>query len=281
MNTMRCQPFARSKFSVAAALGLALSLLWQTPGQAVTFNPPGDAAPRQSAGGSSRGGLTFDPPGDAAPRETAGGSSRGIVTFDPPGDPAPQQTVGSSSRGEDNLVMALVPQTNHGRTIAERPTFFIYLPEIPVKQGFFSIQDENRNGLYQTYIEIPENRGIISFTLPDDAPPLEVGKNYEWHFVAIEGAKLRPDSPEISGWIKRVEPSSDVTTIAQSGVSLELATAYGQQGIWYDTLSTLVELKHLQPENRNLNGEWAELLEQVGLAAIAANPVVPIAPKAE
>lgn len=302
MNTMRCQPFARSKFSVAAALGLALSLLWQTPGQAVTFNPPGDAAPRQTAGGASRGGLTFEPPGDAAPRQTAGGSSRGltfdppgdpaprqtaggssrgIVTFDPPGDPAPQQTVGSSSRGEDKWVTALVPQTNHGRTTAERPTFFIYLPEIPVRQGFFSIQDEHRNGLYQTYIEIPENRGIISFTLPDDAPPLEVGKDYEWHFVAIEGVKLRPDSPEISGWIKRVEPSAEVKTIARSGVSLELATAYGQQGIWYDTLSTLVELKHLQPENRNLNSEWAELLEQVGLAAIAANPVVPIAPKAE
>ncbi|MGB7056519.1 MAG: DUF928 domain-containing protein [Geitlerinemataceae cyanobacterium] len=304
MKVMCCAtPIAPFKLSVTAALGLVLSLLWQIPGQAVTFNPPGDpaprqtaggasrggltfdppgdAAPRQTAGGSSRGGLTFDPPGDPAPRQTAGGSSRGIVTFDPPGDPAPHQTVGSSSRGEDSLVMALVPETNHGRTVAERPTFFIYLPEIPMKRGFFSIQDEHRNGLYQTYIDIPENRGIISFTLPEDAPPLEVGKDYEWYFVAVEGETLRPDSREISGWIKRVEPSSEVATIARAGVSLELAMAYGQQGIWYDTLNTLVELKHLQPDNDNLNSEWAELLEQVGLSAIAANSVVPIAPKAE
>jgi Domain of Unknown Function (DUF928) len=303
MKAMCIQTIAPPKFSVAAALGLALSLLWQIPGEAVTFNPPGDPTPRQTvggasrggltfnppgdptprqtAGGSSRGGVTFDPPGDPTPRQTAGGSSRGGVTFDPPGDPAPQQTVGSSSRGEDSLVTALVPETNHGRTVAERPTFFIYLPEISLKQGFFSIQDEDRNGLYQAYIDIPENRGIISVTLPEDAPPLEVGKNYEWHFVAITGETLRPDSPQISGWIKRVELSSDVTAITRSGVSLKLATAYAQQGIWYDTLSTLVELKHLQPDNGDLNGEWAELLEQVGLGAIAANPVVPILPRAE
>jgi Domain of Unknown Function (DUF928) len=300
---MCCQTIALSKLPSAAAIGLALSLLWQIPGQAVTFNPPGDLAPRQTvgaasrggltfnppgdpaprqtAGGSSRGGLTFDPPGDPAPRQTAGGSSRGSVTFDPPGEPAPQQTVGSSSRGDDSSVMALVPETNHGRTVAERPTFFIYLPEIPMRRGFFSIQDEHRNSLYQTYIDIPENQGIISFTLPDDAPPLEVGKDYEWYFVAIEGEKLRPDSPEISGWVKRVELSADVAAIIRSGASLELANAYGQQGIWYDTLSTLVELKQLQPDNTELNSEWAELLEQVGLGAIAANSVVPIVPRAE
>jgi Domain of Unknown Function (DUF928) len=322
---MCCQTIAPSKFSLVMALGLVLSLGWQAPGQAIaftppgdgaprqtaggasrrslTFDPPGDATPRDTAGGSSRGGSTFDPPGDATPRDTAGGSSRGgqtfyppaeaipqpgaenwfrgRVTFDPPGEPAPQQTVGSSSRSEDSWVTALIPETNHGRTVAERPTFFIYLPEIPVSQGFFSIQDEQRNNLYQTYIDIPTNKGIISFTLPEDAPPLEVGKNYEWHFVTIEGDKMRPDSPEISGWIKRVELSSEVAAIARSGVSMELATAYGQQGIWYDTLSTLVALKRLQPDNDDLNDEWSELLEQVGLGAIAPNTVFPIPPKAE
>ncbi|HIK31058.1 MAG TPA: DUF928 domain-containing protein [Oscillatoriales cyanobacterium M4454_W2019_049] len=285
------------------ALGLIFSLGCQTPSLAVTFNPPGDAAPRQTAGGASRGGLTFNPPGDAAPRQTAGGSSRagvtfdppgdpapartagsstrGAVTFDPPGDPAPQQTVGSSSRGEEYWVTALVPETNHGRTVAERPTFFIYLPEMDVREGFFSIQDEHRNGVYQTYIEIPEHGGIISFTLPEDAPPLEVDRDYEWHFVPINGETLRPDSPEIVGWIKRVAPSSNLEKIARAGASLDLANAYGQQGIWYDTLSTLVTLKQLQPDNTDLNGEWSDLLEQVGLGAIAPNSVVPIEPKAE
>ena len=251
-----------------------------TRGQAI-FETPGTDAPTRTTGGASRSDTVFETPGTDAPAQTTGGASRGEVTFETPGSESPNTTTGAGSRGEQYFVTALIPNTNHGRTVSERPTFYIYMPPTSVKQVFFSLQDEDRNNYYQTILPITSRKGIISFTLPDDAPPLEVGKHYEWYFVTLEGERLRPDSPSISGWIERIEPNPTLAAQERSGTSLELAASYGRQGVWYDTLTTLVELKRSEPGNNNLVSEWTELLEQVGLGDYAANPILVTEPLTE
>jgi Domain of Unknown Function (DUF928) len=320
----------RSKI-LATIFSLCCVTQWGTSARAVMFEPPGDVAPAQTAGGASRGRVSFTPPGDTAPAQTSGGASRGRLSFTPPGDPAPTRTLSGSSRGvtfeapgdpspsseqssdggasrstidptansttqsiqqapdsaaDDrpdaliNTAIALLPETEVGRTVEERPTFFVYLPETASRKVFFSLLDDRRNSYYQTFIEISGERGIVSFQLPEDAPPLEIGKNYEWYFAIVEGEKMRPDSPTVSGWVKRVAPSASLSdrraSQDKSGMTLELVRAYGLEGIWYDTLSSLVELKRLQPNNPNLNSEWTQLLEQVGLDSIAVNRIVPL-----
>ncbi|MBE9040752.1 DUF928 domain-containing protein [Oscillatoriales cyanobacterium LEGE 11467] len=251
-----------------------------TRGETV-FETNGANAPTRTTGGASRGETVFETNGADAPAQTTGGASRGEVTFETPGRESPNTTSGASSRGEQYFVTALIPNTNHGRTVSERPTFYIYMPATSVKQVFFSLQDEDRNSYYQTTLPIANRKGIISFTLPDEAPPLEVGKHYEWYFVTLEGDRLRPDSPSISGWIERIEPDRSLAAQASAGTSLELAASYGRQGVWYDTLTTLVELKRSEPDNNNLVSEWTELLEQVGLGDYAANPILVTEPLTE
>ena len=54
---------------------------------------------------------------------------------------------------------------------------------------------------------------------------------------------------------------------------MEVATEYAKNGIWYDTLDVLVSAKQQQPGDATLSEEWKDLLEQVGLKAIADLPI--------
>lgn len=240
----------------------------------IRFAPPGDAAPRSTRSGGTRGGIQFAPPGDAAPVNTANGGTRGSVQFTPPGDAAPVNTANGGTREEAvSKLVALIPQTQIGRTVAAHPTFSVYVPATASKEIFFSLQDENRNNLYQATLKISGGGGIVQVTVPKDAPELEIGKNYAWFFALIEpGDILRPDSHGVSGWVKRVE-APKITQIS-SMKPIELAALYASSGIWYDTLAVLSTAKLAEPENTTLANEWKELLEQVGLGAIATQPIV-------
>lgn len=238
---------------------------------ATRFSAPGDAAPTNSLGGGTRGEAQFSAPGDAAPQSSVGGGTRGDVNFSAPGDAAPASTVSGGTRtdGLPAAMTALLPTTRYGRTVAARPTFFVYMPSSSAREVFFSIQDEAGNHLYQTLLRISGTGGIISVTLPENAPELEIGKNYVWFFAPISpGEILRPDTVSVVGWVKRVE----ATTVA-GATALDRATEYAKSGIWYDTVTVLASAQQTQPGNVTLASEWKDLLKQVGLEAIATQPL--------
>ena len=240
----------------------------------VQFSVPGEVGPGTSVGGGVRGNVKFASPRNPAPVNSVGGGVRGDVLFDPPKDDSPTNTISGGTRTNELLAMtALLPTTKHGRTVEARPTFFVYLPPTASSEVFFSLQDEQGNHHYQATLNIAGRGGVVSVTLPDEAPELKVGKNYMWFFAPIEpNGILRPDNPGVTGWVKRVE------SLTQDGQNsslspIELATEYAQQGIWYDTLNILVAAKLAQPNDATLVSEWQELLEQVELDAIATQPI--------
>ncbi|HIK11611.1 MAG TPA: DUF928 domain-containing protein [Oscillatoriaceae cyanobacterium M33_DOE_052] len=259
--------------------GTLLSLEFKPPGDAIptntvgggtrgtiNFRPPGDATPNNTSSGGTRG-VSFRPPGDATPNNTSSGGTRG-VSFRPPGDAAPSNTASGGSRNPDIPAMTpVLPQNRYGRTVSARPTFYVFVPPTTSREVFFSIQDENRNHHYQTTLSIKSGGGLVGVTLPDDAPELEMGKNYQWFFVLLPpGGTLRPDSYGVQGWVKRVEaPTLGVGNLEP----LQIATLYASNGIWYDTVERLVAAKTSQPSDATIVNEWQDLLGQVGLEAIA------------
>ncbi|HAX75429.1 MAG TPA: hypothetical protein DCY88_06280, partial [Cyanobacteria bacterium UBA11372] len=213
----------------------------------------------------------FGTPGDRTPSNSTGGGSRGDVQFGTPGDRTPSNSSSAGTRSDTPPAMtAVIPPTKVGRTVLARPTFFVYLPPTLSRTAFFSLQDEQGNPHYQTRLSISGNGGIVSVTLPENAPELEMGKNYMWVFAPIQpDGILRPDNYVVTGWVKRV-----ATLDNQSFSSpIEQATALAKAGIWYDTLRVLAAAKRLEPNNTTLVKEWQELLEQVGLNAIAKEPL--------
>ncbi|MGC9505133.1 DUF928 domain-containing protein [Baaleninema sp.] len=236
----------------------------------VNFRPAGEGAPRQTTGGASRGDVNFQPPGEGAPNDVRGGASRGDVNFQPPGEDAPSSVSGGASRRPVSALTPLIPQSNYGRTTAARPALFVYVPESNVRQAFFSLKDEAGNLHYQGFVGISGEEGVLRFSLPEEAPELEIGQDYQWHVVLLTDDVLRPDSPRVSGWIERVE--ADAIDI-ESEPSLELADTYGRRGLWYDALDTLAELWEANPSDGSLAGEWNDFLAQVGLEEIAHQPL--------
>ncbi|MDY6785675.1 MAG: DUF928 domain-containing protein [Cyanobacteriota bacterium] len=237
------------------------------------FALPSGGAPRSSIGGGVRGDTQFSLPSGGAPRSSVGGGVRGDAQFALPGGGAPRSSVGGGVRGEEiPQLTALVPPTQQGNTISARPTIFAYLPPIGAQEVFFSLQDEEGNSFYHATLSVPAQGGAIAVSLPPDAPELEIGKNYLWYFapLAPEGI-LRPDNYAVVGWVTRVEAAADLQASSLSPV--ELATEYARQGLWYDTLKVLADARQSQPENSTLATEWEDLLKQVGLEAIATQPL--------
>lgn len=236
----------------------------------IRFVPPKTSAPGQTAGGGVRGDIQFAPPRDPAPGNAVGGGIRGEISFRPPGNPAPDRTVGSGIRGDTvTEVVPLLPETNSGYTVSGHPTIYLYVPPTSARKVFFSIQDENFQPQYQTVLNISGQGGIVSITLPDDAPELKIGQYYAWFFAPIESdGILLPDNYSVSGWIKRVEPPVASSESAAS-TPLERAALYAKEGIWYDTLSILANEQQAQPDNAALAKEWKALLAQVGLETFA------------
>ena len=143
------------------------------------------------------------------------GESALKVTFNPPGEDKPQASTGGASRSigqcinqaenSDLPLTPLLPADALSLTVASHPTVLAYLPKTSANKVFFSWQDEDNNHLYQTILPIENKAGIVSLTLPEDAPPLEVGKNYQWAIAVMCDGRLQPDSPMIRGQIQRVE----------------------------------------------------------------------------
>jgi hypothetical protein len=238
------------------------------------FGLPGDATPNSSFGGGLTGDLSFTPPKDEGqPQETVGAAGRGNVQVVlPAGTATPGSTIGDGVTGELATLTALLPSTKHGLTVSARPTIYAYLPPIGAQTVFFSLQDEEGNFHYHTTLEVAGDGGVLSITLPAEAAALELGKNYLWYLAPIErDGILRPDNYAVTGWVKRVDAMVNQSELADSPVTL--ATEYAQAGIWYETLKVLVEAQRSEPDNQTLAEEWHDLLEQVGLEAIASEPI--------
>ena len=200
------------------------------------------------------------------------------ITFEPPKLDRPTQSAGGASRGNscvfdalntNNTLRPLLPSTNQGLTVASHPTLLVHVPKTNAKTAFLAVRDITEEYDYQTIVPIGDRGGIVSLTLPESAPDLELGKNYQWSLVLMCDGKLKPDSPVAQGSIKRVALNLNVKNEAATADMLENADLYARSGIWYETIATLAKLKIAQPNNNEVTATWEEFLGSVGLSDVA------------
>ncbi len=210
--------------------------------------------------------VLFKPPaGDRRPDRTVGAGSRGQQC---PQDLASAPAPGGLSRQPP--LMALVPPSNVvGWTVAERPTFWVYLPQTSARQVVLSLQKEDASYHSQRIFPVPSTAGIFSLQPPADAPPLKIGEIYQWAVVLVCGERPGPNDPAIAAWVRRVAPSSSIG----QGTALDQASWNGQQGLWYDMLTVLGQELRSKPANSDLTGTWADVLKSEGLEIISLEPL--------
>jgi hypothetical protein len=252
------------------------------------FTPnKGNGAPTQTTGGASRGNLFTPNKGNSAPQQASGGASRGNLFTPAKGNSAPQQASGGASRlgtyylnpatvgaSQPAAIIAVLPESFYGTTASERPTVMVYLPASNAEEAIFSIKDEAGNMHHQMTIPVHGQSGVIAVKLPADAPPLAVGKNYQWFLALKVDGQLSPSTPYVDGWIERIQPSAELATAMQQQDALKRAEAFGKNGVWYDCVATLAGLQAAQPNNPIVIKQWEELLSSVSLKEIVSAPLV-------
>ena len=178
---------------------------------------------------------------------------------------------------------ALVPEKNLGnqgkavwaRTVDEHPTFWFYVPYSPASLHHveFVLQD-GEDDVYRTLVTLPQTPGIVSLRLPSTLKPLEVDRNYHWFLKTYFAPQKISALEYVDGWVQRVSLSPTVINRLKATTPQERIAIYADNGIWYDALTTLAQLRLAHPEDATLRVEWGDLLQSTNLTDIASKPLV-------
>ncbi|MBE9199444.1 MULTISPECIES: DUF928 domain-containing protein [unclassified Nodularia (in: cyanobacteria)] len=226
------------------------------------------------------------------------------IEFIPPPPPPDRSAAGSrsgaASRGCDaanQTVTALVPtyqQTLNqgtpavvpitqvwGLTNTENPNFLFFVPynASSIANIEFVLQEQTENKsktLYRTSLKPPESPGIISVNLPPSEASLQVGKMYHWFFkVRVQCDQKQPTKLDYAdGWVQRINQNSTLTAQLQQATLPQQATLYAANGVWYDAIMSLAELRFSNPQNETFLAQWTTLLDSAGLEEIANQPLI-------
>ncbi|MFQ3615983.1 MAG: DUF928 domain-containing protein [Cyanobacteriota bacterium] len=231
-----------------------------------------------------------------ADRAIGGGGHRYRAPLPPEaGAPAGRPFGGASRGGEDARICqslaALVPSTRevgrNGReytsvwalTAAAHPTFWFYVPYAITSDepAEFVLFDDQRRIMYRKQdIVLSHESGIIGISLPDTAPALEAGRMYRWNFQTRCGGEV----VFVEGWIQRTELDSNLTAEIDRALPLDQAAIYAENGIWYDALTILGNLRREDPEHLDVVNAWVGLLDVLDLGEdeedIILTPIVSI-----
>ncbi len=198
----------------------------------------------------------------------------------PPNIGAPSQRKAGGSRNtqsQQKVLTALAPEYSGsqlvlGSTTQMRPTFWFYVPyKSDSTYAKLVLEDENNQTIYKT--PLTGTPGVVSVSLPSTSSALKIGKRYHWYFniycnqdnefiTSVEGdVQLLGLNPIVQSELNKATPQQQVAL-------------YADNGIWYEALTTLANLRRTYPQDAKLADDWASLLESVGLQNIAAEPIV-------
>ena len=214
--------------------------------------------------------VTFKPrKGQRAPKVTVGGGRRDNGMCKQSGE---MSSLGIKSQTIDKTLVPLLPSSKLGLTASTHPSFMVYVPQISAKALELTLENQEGEGIYQTQVNIDNTPAIISFTLPKTEPELEIDRDYRF-VVSIICQQTGPRNPFVEGLVRRISPDSRFISRLDKAKSLEQVMLYSESGYWFEALSNLAALKLAQPNNTEIAAAWENLLESVGLDAIAKAPL--------
>jgi len=219
-----------------------------------------------------------------------------VLPAPPPGKPVGGRIRGGGRRGpcpdySTNLT-ALVPSTKEtvkvkntkvirenvwGLTTNLRPVLRFYVPfsnKYSLPTEFLLQDEESKKIIYQSVVKLPSKPGVIAVSLPETVKPLQENKNYRWYFnIYCEVQKPIP-SLRVEGVVRRVKLSKDITQKINAAKPRKQAELYASEGIWFNAINTLAELRKQQPKNKELVEDWKSLIESIGIKDVAEKPLV-------
>ncbi|NJR66831.1 MAG: DUF928 domain-containing protein [Leptolyngbyaceae cyanobacterium CRU_2_3] len=248
-----------TSFSLSAKLRAAASL----PGSVASISymppppPPDRGAPGNRGEGASRGCV-------------AGSAENHSISY-PLMALVPEQTLSTTSDAATTTQV-------WGLTSTDQPRFWFSVPYDPtkVKTIEFVLQNHQDQTIYRTLLPVPSTPGIISVQLPSTVGQLERNQPYHWFFKvrSVCESNQAATLDYVEGWIQRTQLDQGLRDRLTQATPQQQAALYAENGIWYDALTTLAELKLAQPENQAIAQDWTDLLKAVGLENLGTQPLL-------
>jgi acyl carrier protein phosphodiesterase len=121
-----------------------------------------------------------------------------------------------------------------------------------------------------------DKSGIVGVTIPatGNNKSLEVGKRYVWSFSLVCDPEDRSGDLVVKGFVQRIEPQATLKSDLANADQMTKLNVYATNGIWYETLATLAQMRRQTPGDARLTAKWTQLLESQGLESVAAQPLV-------
>jgi Domain of Unknown Function (DUF928) len=207
------------------------------------------------------------PPGTAPGGRVRGGATRGGVC--PPAK-ADLTALTPFSEETDGVINVWA------QTTLERPSWFFYMPYTKDKADAveFVLQDEKSNEIFKQAIAIPDKPGVMRVSLPSTAPALAVNKQYRWFFSINCDRQKNSPWTYVEGVIQRVNLSEATVKELETAEPLKRYAIYAQNGIWYEALATLAQLRQKNPKDAALQTQWQNLLTSIRLDDVAKEPLL-------
>ena len=192
---------------------------------------------------------------------------------------------GECPAGIKNL-KALNPEKDPGNTTQPYPTFWFYLPfgqnapqgessDVKVTSAQFELQDDAGELVLTQPIKValPDQAGIVKFTLPSTEKPLEVGKDYYWRFSIICDPDQPSANPSVNGWLTRIPASAQLDSRLKAMPPQQQYLAYKENNLWFEYVTGLAR-------NRTKDANaWSELVKLFDLQEFATAPVSELRPE--
>jgi hypothetical protein len=179
----------------------------------------------------------------------------------------------STSNSKNNLEKS-TSESVWALTTSDRPSFWFYIPySLNSNHSIeFVLQDEFDRTLYQnSFTFFKTQPGVMQVKFPNNSTFLEIGQRYHWYFLVY----CHKDDPVyVEGWVERVAINPNLKIKLDRSTPQEKAELYAANGIWYDALTNLAQLRQMYPNDVALRSDWESLLDSVGLDAIASQPIL-------
>ena len=159
------------------------------------------------------------------------------------------------------------------KTIADRPTFFVDVPNFATTDAQFTLQPEHlkpgeKKDIYNKKFQLTGKSGIIAIPLPSSVPALQIGQKYLWQMAVKCNPLDRSSDIVVIGWIERVQSPTTATG--------DKLNTLAEAGVWQDTMSTLALRRYEQPNDRTAAEDWASLMEDVKMPQFKDTAIVQI-----
>lgn len=246
------------------------------------YSPPQGGTPPtgRQVGGAGRGPICALAQNELGDRLQPIKTVKALVPVAPTNEVA---DLTESQLTEASLETDIEPDFVGGLTVGERPTFWFYLPytlssETPQNRvAQFVLLDDTDRPVWNELIaiELSDTPRLVEYPL---AYALTMGELYTWHFSVICDSDKLSRNPVVRGWIQRVAPTPELQTALRNASRFDQYLAYANNGIWFDTISSLVAIRRQFPStNREA---WLSLVDYFQIPRInqfdGLEPVKPL-----